>query len=174
MMISVGRRCEIWRHSEQYNITLVRRVTELKRRTMHMPFFNVPILRPSSVTPSYLLQSSKNRLVVERSPLIVYTNEKWSDQQRCTVSGLLDFADFTVRLRTPLWLNPQTVRRRSICGTVSTAWKPVRHESTKWTVTGLRVRVRTTTYQEKASSVGRFNRWRSYNTTALFFIIYNR
>lgn len=33
MMISVGRRCEIWRHSEQYNITLVKRVTELKRRT---------------------------------------------------------------------------------------------------------------------------------------------
>jgi len=134
---------------------------------MHTRFFNLtyPTIVVCHTIVSTIVFAASSR----RRPLIIYTNAKWSDQPRCTASGPLDFADFTARLRMPSWPNLQTVRRRRICGTVSTPWKPARLESTKWTVTGLRVRIRTIAYQEKASSVWCFN-----YTTAVCFIIYNK
>jgi len=153
------RRCEIWRHSEQYDIiTLVRRVTELKRRTTHHAHAIFQRTYPKFVVCHTIVSTIVFAASSRRRPLTIYTNAKWSDLPRCTAaSGPLDFSDFTARLRTPSWPNPQTVRRRRICGTVSTAWKPAKLESTKWTVTGLLVRVRTTACQEKASSVWCFH-----------------
>lgn len=150
--ISVGRRCEIRRHFEQYTRKKSYRVETMKEASWRRDVSSVVVCHTLASTIVFAAASSRRVL------WFVPAYAKWFDGSRCRVSGHLDFVDFTARSQAPSSPNPQTVQQ--IRRTALIAWKPARLESTKWTdlrgrkVTGLRVRLQTTAYRAKVKWSG--------------------